>query len=1104
MNFRHISPTVKLRVPLFRLIIGLMVIGIAIPAMASAAAHPNLLFSDINEVPGYQFSSSEPWSSWNSVIIKSADASLSRDFSDPDWATYNRVSYRSGFASDLALAYQITNEQKYFDKARQALLNLDVGDVPYNMDKADSLRGYALAYDWIQPGLTSSDDNIIRDKLAILADSAYRDLNGDGTKKTYISFADHHGQAYPSVAIAGLALEDYTNPNNIALKSGPGDWTRAGTDYLFVHDELHTYGRSLLSFGFDEESGKNLLASYKSYVIDDLLWWFQVYSNHYDRNILEDYPVAKKIMTSELWETLPNGYMNNYVTGGNTLETYHRGILNLLNEQEKGEVLRYLDQTKGNKLLPYSRENDLAPVKLLFCVYGNYDSISPASPGWTSRLDGDATYQVFRENWDEDADWLSLVTFNVQTNSNRDMAHHDQLSIEYYSRGDLLLADAGENKYVLDKYYGQYGVHHNGIAIEDPRTPVALSDWADSRARAIYKGGATGIYTPVTVEAVIQTSWMEGIVASATIGEVVGDHWSSQKALTSPIEYSRAIMYPDDDYFIVFDRFDGSQEWTYRNVFRPTSLSITPTQSGVVGHVQGALKIDGTAYNWLSLPYKDETNTRVTTNALTWDTTNPYGEKVTLNIYSAPASEVIVTKHVGRIAGYTSESEVYSPVVYLKDGPEEDLYRITVLASNYPDEEQKNAQELPVSGNGNAIRVSTTAYADTIYSGAGSSAFGAFSTNAEMAFIRTPVSSQDYSYTLIKGTYLDKDGAPLITSTGTKSVSLNKEGNSVSIVVDAVSTGQVSLYQLNADIEKVLKDGAVYTGWKLSAEKSAIVITTVSGSHEYTFLTSGEVMPVPTVPEAQFSASPTTGNAPLSVQFTDFSTNAVSFSWDFGDGAKSTEKNPAHTYAEPGIYTVKMTATAGSGSDTETKTDYITVGTTVASVPVAAFEADVTSGQAPLTVQFTDTSTNSPQSWSWNFGDGTSTLAQNPKHIYSEPGTYTVTLEVTNSDGSDTEIKTGYISITSAQEPGTSETTKPVAAFTADKIRGSAPLKVTFTDQSEGSPTSWVWYFGDGKTSTKQNAMHTFAKKGTYTVILKVINDEGINVKTKIGYITVL
>ncbi|MBT8507611.1 hypothetical protein AZH53_04155 [Methanomicrobiaceae archaeon CYW5] len=1093
----------NLKIPSLRVIIGLLIISLAIPAIASAAAHPNLLFNDINEVPGYQYSSSAPWSTWKAVIINSADASLSRDFSDPNWATYNRISYRSGFASDLGLAYQITKDNKYLEKARQALLNLDVGDVPYEMDRAVALRGYALAYDWVQPGLSAADDNIIRDKLAVLADRTYRDLNGDGAKTTYVSFADYHGQAYPSVAIAGLALEDYTNPNNLALKSGPDDWTRAGTDYLFENDELHTYNRPLISFGFDEASGKHLLGAYKNYVIDDLLWWFQVYSNHYDKNILDDYPVAKKIVTSELWETMPNGYMNNYVTGGNTLETYQRGIMSLLDTGEKAEMIRYLDMTQGSTLLPYSRENDLAPTKLLFCVYGNYNSVSPDTPDSTSRLDEDAIYQVFRENWDEDADWLSLVTFDVQTNSNRDSAHHDQLSIEYYGDGDLLLADAGETKHVLDNYYGQYEVHHNGIAIEDPQTPFATSSWADSQARGVYKGYAAGITTPTTVETVIESSWMEGLVASETITKVIGSTWSASESLSSPIDYSRTILYPEDDYFIVFDRFDGSEEWTYRNVLRPTSLSITPTGSAI-GHVNGDLKIGGTTYNWLSPAYKDEIDTGITTNSLTWSTTNPYGDKVSMNIYSAPASDVLVTKHAGRVAGYDTASEVYTPVVYLKDGPEEDLYRITVLTSNYAGEEQKNTQEIPVSGNGNAIRVSTAAYTDTIYSGAGASSFGDYSTNAESGFIRTTGSSQDYSYTLIKGTYLNKNGAPLITSTGTESVSMNKDGNAVALMVDAASSGQVSLYQLGSDVTKVLKDGVTYTGWKLSADKSAIIITTAAGSHEYTFLTSGEVVPAPVAPEAGFSASPTTGGAPLSVQFTDSSVGAVSSSWNFGDGTQSTATNPTHTYTTAGTYTVTLAVTGVSGTDTETKTGYITVtsGTTpVSSAPVAAFTADVTTGTAPLAVQFTDASTNSPTSWAWTFGDGASSTAQNPSHSYTDPGTYTVTLKATNAAGTDTETKTGYITVTGTSVP--SETTVPVAAFTADTVRGGAPLEVTFSDQSLGNPASWTWYFGDGKTSYDRNPTHTYTGTGTYTVTLRAINALGVDFEQKAGYITV-
>lgn len=79
--------------------------------------------------------------------------------------------------------------------------------------------------------------------------------------------------------------------------------------------------------------------------------------------------------------------------------------------------------------------------------------------------------------------------------------------------------------------------------------------------------------------------------------------------------------------------------------------------------------------------------------------------------------------------------------------------------------------------------------------------------------------------------------------------------------------------------------------------------------------------------------------------------------------------------------------------------------------PVADFTADVTSGGYPLTVQFTDTSTNTPTSWLWDFGDGSTDTAQNPSHTYTSIGVYTVELTATNDDGSDTVTKTDYISV---------------------------------------------------------------------------------------------
>jgi len=162
-------------------------------------------------------------------------------------------------------------------------------------------------------------------------------------------------------------------------------------------------------------------------------------------------------------------------------------------------------------------------------------------------------------------------------------------------------------------------------------------------------------------------------------------------------------------------------------------------------------------------------------------------------------------------------------------------------------------------------------------------------------------------------------------------------------------------------------------------------------------------------PVADFSGSPTSGTRQLTVTFTDLSTNSpTSWSWTFGDGNLSSAENPSHTYASAGTYTVSLNATNAYGSDTETKTNYITVNE---QTPAADFSADTTTGERPLTVTFTDLSTNNPTSWSWTFGDGNSSTAQNPSHTYVSSGTYTVSLTATNSGGSDTETKTNYITV---------------------------------------------------------------------------------------------
>ncbi len=249
---------------------------------------------------------------------------------------------------------------------------------------------------------------------------------------------------------------------------------------------------------------------------------------------------------------------------------------------------------------------------------------------------------------------------------------------------------------------------------------------------------------------------------------------------------------------------------------------------------------------------------------------------------------------------------------------------------------------------------------------------------------------------------------------------------------------------------------------------------------------------LPPPPVADFIGNPTIGTVPLTVQFTDTTLNNPSvWIWDFGDGtlAGIYDQNPVHTYNAPGTYNVSLNVFNSGGSDSITKTSYITVITR----PIANFTANPTEGNAPLLVQFTDTSDGNPGKWTWKFGDGAFSMQQNPYHLYTKAGTYNVTLTVYNSAGSDTLIKTGMITVRSV----------PVADFAANITSGDAPLAVRFTDLSTGGPTSWAWTFGDGTTSAEQNPVHVYTTQGTYSVNLIASNSAGSDTETRRGYITV-
>ena len=147
---------------------------------------------------------------------------------------------------------------------------------------------------------------------------------------------------------------------------------------------------------------------------------------------------------------------------------------------------------------------------------------------------------------------------------------------------------------------------------------------------------------------------------------------------------------------------------------------------------------------------------------------------------------------------------------------------------------------------------------------------------------------------------------------------------------------------------------------------------------------------------ANFIINITYPNAPLNVSFTDISMGTPNaWFWNFGDGTFSNEQNPTHTYLSSGNYSVTLKVNNENSTDTTVATINVLKNNVL---PVADFIAKPAYNYSSLTVQFIDCSQNATI-WYWDFGDGSNSTEQNPKHNYSTAGNYTVNLTVSNANG---------------------------------------------------------------------------------------------------------
>lgn len=251
------------------------------------------------------------------------------------------------------------------------------------------------------------------------------------------------------------------------------------------------------------------------------------------------------------------------------------------------------------------------------------------------------------------------------------------------------------------------------------------------------------------------------------------------------------------------------------------------------------------------------------------------------------------------------------------------------------------------------------------------------------------------------------------------------------------------------------------------------------------------------LPSAEFTMEGDSEFAPVTVRFSGpLDPEITYYSWDFGDGNTSTEKDPVHAYRKAGEYGISLTVGGSSGSSSFGRKLLVRQ----RSAPVARFNASPTSGEAPLQVRFFNKTSGEVGAFRWNFGDGTGSTEREPRHTYIDAGDFDVELVADGPGGQSRYARQIIVADSQPQLAATVQVSAteenlpaPVASFKAEPQSGAAPLEVSFTNTSTDADIANDWDFdGDGQTdSTERDPTVVFDLPGTYTVRLRVSGKGG-------------
>ncbi len=260
-----------------------------------------------------------------------------------------------------------------------------------------------------------------------------------------------------------------------------------------------------------------------------------------------------------------------------------------------------------------------------------------------------------------------------------------------------------------------------------------------------------------------------------------------------------------------------------------------------------------------------------------------------------------------------------------------------------------------------------------------------------------------------------------------------------------------------------------------------------------------------TIPlQAAIQATPVTGTAPLSVNFSAASsTGTISqYQWDFADGSTASTATVAHEYTTAGKFIATLTIHDATGASSSSTVE-VNVTAPEAPAPPEIINIEPTVviststsavGPAPLAMSFDGSASRANGSasitnYAWSFGDGSTTTGATATHTYTTAGTYEATLTVTDSNGLTGSVSTPVVVTAAVVNKA------PTAAICTTTASESSPLTVTFdgscSADTDGSISAYLWFFGDGSVGSGKVVTHTYASAAEFAVTLQVTDDKG-------------